>query len=442
LEWGISVPVVAALCAAVIFQRAVLEPRLPQLALWLAVVFVADLLPVTLWEDIVLSMSLPVLLAAGMLLSPIEAALVAFIGAADIREFRRETTLGRAIYNRSQVALSVFLSSVVFHSLHGSIERWPHVVPVAILALVVDLVTNALLVAEGVALKTDVPWWSVVRNVYAGSPRLASGYLCLGLVALLLATAFAHVGEWALVAFLIPVALARQMFSNGTQLQEAAVDLAAKREALDAVPGRIEAERKDERVTLAGALHDEVLQPLYKVHLMAQVLRQDLAGGRLLDLDQDLPDLLRATDAASSSIRSLIRTLQTKQSPANDLQATLHMLLEELRRDTPAVLEEVLDSVDAAPELRLITYQIAREAVCNAIRHASASTISLKVENGGSEVRVEVSDNGCGFDPGGVDRSEHFGLQLMRQRAEAVGGVLHISTGAHGTRVVAKLPVE
>jgi two-component system nitrate/nitrite sensor histidine kinase NarQ len=281
-----------------------------------------------------------------------------------------------------------------------------------------------------------------VRNVYAGSPRLASGYLCLGLVALLLATAFAHVGEWALVAFLIPVALARQMFSNGTQLKEAAVDLAAKREALDAVPDQIEAERKDERVTLAGSLHDEVLQPLYKVHLMAQVLRQDLAGGRLLDLDQDLPDLLTATETASSSIRSLIRTLQAKQSPANDLQATLHMLLEELQRDTPAVLVEALDSVDAEPELRLITYQIAREAVCNAIRHASASTISVKVENGGGDVRVEVSDNGLGFDPASVDRSQHFGLQLMRQRAEAVGGVLHISSGSRGTRVVAKLPVR
>src|SRR3954452_6796756 len=159
LEWGISVPVVAALCAAVIFQRAALEPVLPQLALWLAVVLVADLLPVTLWEDVVLSMSLPVLLAAGMLLSPIEAALVAFVGSADIREFRRETTLGRAIYNRSQVALSVFLSSAAFHSLGGSIERWPHVVAVAILALVVDLVTNAVFVSAGVALMTGVPWW-------------------------------------------------------------------------------------------------------------------------------------------------------------------------------------------------------------------------------------------------------------------------------------------
>jgi signal transduction histidine kinase len=334
------------------------------------------------------------------------------------------------------------LSSMMFHSLGGSIERWPHVVAVAIIALVVDLVTNAVLVSAGVALLTGVPWRSVLTNVYAGSPRLASGYLCLGLVALLLATAFAHVGEWALIAFLVPVALARQLFSTGAQLQEATLDLAAKEEALDAIPDQIEAERKDERLVLAGALHDEVLQPLYKVHLMAQVLRQDLAGGRLLDLDEDLPDLLRATDAASSSIRSLIRALQTKQSPANDLKTTLHMLLEELRRDTPAVLEEAVDSVEASPELRLVTYQIAREAVCNAIRHASASTITVRVENDGSEIRVEVADNGHGFDPKGVDKSQHFGLQLMRQRAEAVGGVLHVSTGSRGTHVIAQLPVS
>ena len=232
------------------------------------------------------------------------------------------------------------------------------------------------------------------------------------------------------------------MFSAGARLQEATVDLAAKEEALDAVPGQIEAERKDERLVLAGALHDEVLQPLYKVHLMAQVLRQDLAGGRLLDLDEDLPDLLRATDAASSSIRSLIRTLQTKQSPANDLKMTLHRLLDELRRETPAVLEEAVDPIEASPELRLVTHQIAREAVCNAIRHASASTITVRVENGGGEIRVRVADNGLGFDREGVDKSQHFGLQLMEHRAEAVGGIVHVSSGPTGTQVIAKLPLS
>jgi len=438
----VAVPVVAALSAFAIYQRATLEPLLPQLALWLIVVLIADLLPVRLWEDVVLSMSLPVLLAAGMLLSPPEAALVAFVASADIREFRRETTLGRAVYNRSQVALSVFFSSVAFHAFGGSIERWPYIIVVATLALMVDFLTNAVLVSTGVALMMGVPFLSVLRNVYGASPRLGSGYACLGLVAVLLATAFAHVGEWALVAFLIPVALSRQMFSTGTQLQEATVDLAAKEEALGTIPRQIEAGRKDERIILAGALHDEVLQPLYKVHLMAQVLRQDLAGGRLLDLDEDLPDLLRATDAASSSIRSLIRTLQTRQSPANDLRATLHLLIEELRRESPSILEEMVEPIEASPELRLVAYQLAREATCNAIRHAGATRIQVTVRMDVGDIRVEVTDDGHGFDQSEVDRSVHFGLELMRQRTESVGGVLHVSSGRRGTRVVARLPAR
>jgi signal transduction histidine kinase len=232
------------------------------------------------------------------------------------------------------------------------------------------------------------------------------------------------------------------MFSTGTELQKVAHDLAAKEEELGAVPRQIEAGRKDERIVLAGALHDEVLQPLYKVHLMAQVLRQDLAGGRLLDLDEDLPDLLRATDAASSSIRSLIRTLQTRQSPANDLRATLHLLIEDLRRETPSILEEAVDPIEASPELRLVAYQLAREATCNAIRHSGATRIRVTVHMDGDDIRVEVTDDGHGFDQSEIDRSQHFGLELMRQRTESVGGVLHISSGHRGTRVVARLPTS
>ena len=48
-------------------------------------------------------------------------------------------------------------------------------------------------------------------------------------------------------------------------------------------------------MVVAGELHDEVLPPLFKVHLMGQVLRQDLDSGQLLNLDCDLPELLSAT---------------------------------------------------------------------------------------------------------------------------------------------------
>ena len=71
------------------------------LLVWAMVAAVADLLPVQLWGDVSLSMSLPVTLAAGMVLSPWNAGLVAFIAALDLREFRGEVSVLRGLYNRS-----------------------------------------------------------------------------------------------------------------------------------------------------------------------------------------------------------------------------------------------------------------------------------------------------------------------------------------------------
>ena len=195
-------------------------------------------------------------------------------------------------------------------------------------------------------------------------------------------------------------------------------------------------------MVLAGALHDDVLQPLYKVHLMAQVLRQDLASGRLFDLDQDLPDLLKATDTASSSIRTLIRGLRNASTQSSDLRATLRLLVDELRGESPIVVEESLEDIVGPPEIKLVAYQIAREATSNAIKHSGAGTVSLKVLNDRGEIRVEVRDDGRGFDLSQVDRTQHFGLLLMKERVEPVGGLLHVSTGPQGTTIVARLPSD
>ncbi len=89
-------------------------------------------------------------------------------------------------------------------------------------------------------------------------------------------------------------------------------------------------ERKDERLALAGELHDEVLPSLFKVHLMGQVLKQDLAAGRLLELDDDLPELLLATDAAQRAIRDLLGDLRRSPLGAAGLVPTVRMLVDQL----------------------------------------------------------------------------------------------------------------
>ncbi|MGZ5307152.1 MAG: histidine kinase, partial [Actinomycetota bacterium] len=286
----------------------------PSLLVWVMVAAVADLLPVRLWGDVTLSMSLPVTLAAGMVLSPLNAGLVAFVAALDPREFNREVGLARGLYNRSQIAASVILASTVFQAMHGNPVEWPEVIAVGLVALAVDWGVNSLLVMVPVAMMTRLSMGDVLRRVHGDDPLdHGIGYLCLGLLAVLLAAVHEVAGGWGLVAALVPLALARQMFKRGMRLEDAARRLAAKDRALVSAAEQTLLERRDERMAVAGELHDEVLPPLFKVHLMGQVLKQDLSSGRLLELDEDLPELLSATEAAQNAIRDLVRDLRRSQ---------------------------------------------------------------------------------------------------------------------------------
>src|SRR6202043_1712769 len=99
-------------------------------------------LPVPFWRGIQISTGFPLLMALAFLYPPAAAGLTAFVGACDPREFKRDVPLLKALFNRSQITLSVLVSSVVFHAL-TSVDR-PVVaqVGVASLATVADYLVN------------------------------------------------------------------------------------------------------------------------------------------------------------------------------------------------------------------------------------------------------------------------------------------------------------
>ena len=279
------------------------------LVAWGVVIAVADSLPVRVWGPITLTMSLPVALAVGMLFDPVTAALVAFVSSVDPRELRGKISISRALYNRSQIALSVFVASWVFHSTGAEVGQWPEMIAPALMALAVDCVANTALVVIPASLISGDPPVAVMKQVVADSPvQYAFAYLVLGLFAILLATVGVSAGVLGAVVFLAPLALARQTFVQAERLGESAQKLEAKNQALKDAVDHVADERRDERMVVAGELHDEVLPPLFKVHLMGQVLKQDLSSGRLLDLDQDLPELLSATQVAQGAIREVLAT--------------------------------------------------------------------------------------------------------------------------------------
>ena len=257
-----------------------------------------------------------------------------------------------------------------------------------------------------------------------------------------MATVYAAAGSAGLVAFAIPLLLARQMFTHWKRLGEANDAIQRKERALSTVANRIADERREERLALAAEIHDEVLPPLYKVHLMGQVVRNDLASGRLLDLEADVPDLVQAVESADSALRDMIRDLRHSTIGPGGLVETLGLLVTQIETTSQVRIETDMRPVDGSALTHLLVYQLAREALSNAARHANASTVVLVLDQDEDSIRLRVTDNGKGFNPLEVDISSHFGLQLMRERAELAGGLLLVdSHSGEGTTILVRLPV-
>ena len=98
--------------------------------------------------------------------------------------------------------------------------------------------------------------------------------------------------------------------------------------------------------------------------------------------------------------------------------------------------------VERIPDVTLETANaIVAEALANAAKHSGAPEVSVRIIAGPEELRIEVEDRGSGVIPP-TDDEMHFGLRLLRGRAERIGGTIEIdSKPGSGTRVVAVLPV-
>ncbi|MBV9194295.1 MAG: GAF domain-containing sensor histidine kinase [Solirubrobacterales bacterium] len=192
-----------------------------------------------------------------------------------------------------------------------------------------------------------------------------------------------------------------------------------------------------ERNRLALELHDVVSQKLFSLTLTAEAaatqLQRDPAAARV-----HVQRLGRLAREALDELRSLILGLRPPELERDGLEGTLRKEVDMLRAVHGVEIEVHADGpVDGGGDRDAAVLRIAHEALHNALRHASAQHVTVRIGEHDGRLIVEVADDGIGFRPDRAElRSRHLGLTSMEERARELGGALEIrSAPGQGTTV-------
>jgi len=228
-------------------------------------------------------------------------------------------------------------------------------------------------------------------------------------------------------------------------LQEARLQEAKHREALRGdLLRRVVSAQEAERQRIARELHDATGQSLTALGLglrsISILMRQDISKA-----EKNLDHLNEMVANSLVELQRLIADLRPSHLDDLGLPATLRWYATEIEKRTSLKVSVFTKGEAAilASELNIAIFRIIQEAMTNAIKHADASEIKIRLEYEPDLVKFSVEDDGCGFDPVRINQSERpsWGIEGMRERVNLLGGYFDLdSRPGLGTRIEVEIP--
>jgi two-component system sensor histidine kinase UhpB len=212
---------------------------------------------------------------------------------------------------------------------------------------------------------------------------------------------------------------------------------------------RLEAERRrassaalaaqeEERARVARDLHDEVNQSLTALLLRLEAARVKAPA----ELARELEDTKALANRAMEELLTLARQLRPTALDDLGLKAALASHVKDLggQEGMNVSLDANGDFSALPPDVQLVVYRVAQEALSNAVRHSGADTVTVRLAREGRHVELSVSDDGSGFTFDQAARG--MGIPGMRERALLVGGDVQVESRPNvGTRVSLRVPL-
>ncbi|UPQ89873.1 nitrate/nitrite two-component system sensor histidine kinase NarQ [Vibrio sinaloensis] len=187
----------------------------------------------------------------------------------------------------------------------------------------------------------------------------------------------------------------------------------------------------EERATIARELHDSLAQALSYLKIQVSLLKRSMSKlPESAQRDQTIPllsELDSGLSAAYIQLRELLTTFRLtikEGSFGQALQSMTVQLAEQTKSNIE--LDNQLSSIELETNQQVHLLQLIREATTNAIKHANAQTINIHCGETDSQITVSIEDDGVGFDDS-RERAHHYGLSIMRERAQRLNGHLEIT---------------
>jgi signal transduction histidine kinase len=201
----------------------------------------------------------------------------------------------------------------------------------------------------------------------------------------------------------------------------------------------------EERRRMRRELHDDVAQTMSSLNLRAQMLEKSMNENDTKGAQKAVEDIRKISKDTCENIRQVIDSLSSTdfQQLIPNVQNLISEFVDRYGFEVILQLPNRLSNISSLGNIHLL--YIVNEAFTNIRKHAEASKIWLQLENIAHGVKITVKDNGKGFSIEEYPQSYggHHGLNIMKERAEAAGGVFTMSsTVGEGTEVSVELPSE
>jgi PAS domain S-box-containing protein len=215
---------------------------------------------------------------------------------------------------------------------------------------------------------------------------------------------------------------------------------------LQSLASELSLSEERERRRIATELHDYIGQSLAISRIKLKTLQE---SGSSADLDQSLEEILKLIEQAIKHTRSLMFELSPPMLYDLGFESAIEWLTEQINKQhgISTFFKDDKHSKPLDDEIGVVLFQAVRELLVNVVKHGQASSAKVSIRKDGNNIRIDVKDDGIGFDTSKTGSYEGetggFGLFNIRERLSYLGGSLKIkSKSGKGTFVTLVAPLK